>query len=212
MSGLKPLIPESKLCELINKRMSELRLSQRRIAAALDIPQSDISRSLSGRKGLRYDELQRIIEYVLSIESLVQTDVRAIDLAVLVDDLAWVYNEASIGTVVEIMLEGGFSQIPVKDIDDDEFTGVVTDLGILGSMILPASGRPGVVSLDDLRKTSVEESNLVEAIADCPPDVPLSVVAQLLVHFPALLLRDDLGDVKGIITRADLLTLLKPPD
>ena len=189
-----------------------MRLSQRRIAAALDIPQSDISRSLSGRKGLRYDELQRIVEYILSLESLVQTDMRAIDLAVLVDDLASVYNEDSIGTVVDLMLKGGFSQIPVKDIGDDEITGVVTDLGILGSMILPDSGRPGVVSLNDLRKISVKNSKLVEAIADCPPDVPLNVVAQLLVHFPALLLRNDLGDVKGIITRADLLTLLKSSD
>ena len=209
MGELTPLVPESKLCQLIRERMKELGLSQRRIASELDIPQSQISRSLSGGRGLRYDELQKIIEYILSLESLVQSDVRAVDLAVPLEKMDWVYSSVSIGKVAELMLKGGFSQIPVKDEGRDVFTGVVTDLGILKSMVLPASVGDGVVSLSDLREMSVQRSGLEEAIPYIPLDVPLNVVAQMLTYFPALLLQDDLGKVKGIITRADLLEQFK---
>jgi predicted transcriptional regulator len=45
-------------------------------------------------------------------------------------------------------------------------------------------------------------------IVDCPMDSTLGVVAQMLLHFYAVLLTDDLGDVRGIITRADMIKLL----
>jgi predicted transcriptional regulator len=130
---------------------------------------------------------------------------KAIDLAIPLENLKWTYSDSTVGDVVKLMMQGGFSQIPVKDRKKDIFTGVVTDQGILKSMINPASER-GIVSLDDLREMSV--TPIVEAITDCPQNVSINIVAQLLTYFPALLLRDDSGNVKGIITRADMLKLL----
>ena len=206
MNELIPLIPEKKILQLIKDRIEELNLSQRKIADELDIPQSLISRSLQGTRALRYDELQRIIEYLLSLESLIQIDMKALELAVPYKKIKWVNKKASISTVADIMVQGGFSQIPVKREDREDFIGVVTELGILKKMLHP--NKAGLFSIGELREISVEAAGVLEPIADCPPDVPLNIVSQLLVYFPALLLKDDLGNVKGLITRADMLRLL----
>jgi predicted transcriptional regulator len=51
----------------------------------------------------------------------------------------------------------------------------------------------------------IGDAGVIESIIDCPMDSTLSIVAQILVHFYAVLLTNDLGEVKGIITRADML-------
>ncbi len=95
---------------------------------------------------------------------------------------------------------------PVKHREDGRWRGVVTDLTIL-SKLLP-SAEVKVDSLEELSKKKISEAGVIEGIVDCPLESTLGQIAQILASFYAVLLTDDLGDVKGRITRADLLKLL----
>ncbi len=205
MDELIPLIPEAKLAQLIKEKQAELGVSQRELDFRLGISQSLISRALQDERGFRYDEAQRIVEYLLMKRTLIPWNGRARDLAV-TDKLVWVYDDATVGEVAARMLEMGFTQVPVKGREDGRWRGVVTDLSILRRMI--PSSDVKFDSLADFNRVRIREAGVVEGIADCPIDSKLGVVSQLLLHFYAVLLTDDLGDVKGIITRADMLKLL----
>ncbi len=205
MDELTPLIPEAKLAQLIRVKQSELGVSQRELEDRLDIPQSLISRALKEERGFRYDEAQRIVEYLLTKRTLIPWDRKAQDLAV-IEKLVWVYDDATVREVASEMLDKGFTQVPVKSREDGRWRGVVTDLSILRRMIPPS--KIEMSSLDEFKDMIIKNAGIIESIADCPIDSTLGLVAQMLVHFYAILLTDDLGEVRGIITRADLLKLL----
>jgi predicted transcriptional regulator len=205
LSELKPLIPEAKLAQLIKAKQKELGVSQRELDKELLISQSLISRALKDERGFRYDEAQRIVEYLLTKRTLIPWNMKAKDLAV-TNKLVWLHDDASVGEVSAKMIEKGFTQIPVKRREDGRWRGVVTDLTIL-SRLLP-SAEVKANSLEELSKMKISEAGVIEGIVDCPLESTLGQIAQILASFYAVLLTDDLGDVKGIITRADLLRLL----
>ena len=205
MDELIPLIPESKLVELIRERMRELGVSQRDLENKLDIPQALISRTLKESRGFKYDEAQRIIEYLLTKRTLIPWNMKAQALAV-TEKLVWVYDNAKVGETAASMKENGFTQVPVKRRVDGRWRGVVTDLSMLRRML--SSSQIYVGSLQEFKDATIRDAGVIEGIADCPLDSTLGVVAQMLIHFYAVLLTDDLGEVKGIITRADILKLL----
>jgi predicted transcriptional regulator len=138
LDELTPLIPEARLAQLIREKQAELGVSQRELEDKLGIPQSLISRALKEERGFRYEEAQRIIEYLLTKRALIPWDGRAQDLAV-TEKLVWMYDDATVGEAAVSMLEKGFTQVPVRSREDGRWRGVVTDLSILRRM-LPSSG------------------------------------------------------------------------
>jgi predicted transcriptional regulator len=205
LDELIPLIPESKLVQLIREKQTELGVSQRDLENKLDIPQALISRTLKEARGFKYDEAQRIVEYLLTKRTLIPWNMKAQALAV-TEKLVWVYDDAKVGETAASMKENGFTQVPVKRRENGGWRGVVTDLSMLRRM-LPSSQIDGG-SLQEFKDSMISDAGVIEGIADCPIDSTLGVVAQMLIHFYAVLLTDDLGEVKGIITRADILKLL----
>jgi predicted transcriptional regulator len=207
MDELTPLIPEKKLTELIEKKMRELGVSQHNLEDELDIAQPLLSRSLRFTREFKYSEAQKIIEYLLLKRSLIPYNLKAIDYATTGDDLAFAYDDESISELVAKMKGPGFSQIPIKSKANGNWIGVVTDLGIV--KMLQASSREVIIKdRTKIGSMLIRDSGLIEGIVDCPDDESLIVVAQMLIHFYAILLRSDLGEVRGIITRADLLKLI----
>lgn len=207
MDEMSPLIPEKRLIELIGEKMRQLGISQRELENDLDIAQPLISRSLRFTRDFKYDEAQRIISYLLLKRSLIPYDLKAIEYATTGEELVFAYDDESVGELVVKMKELGFSQIPIKDRSNDKWIGVVTDLGIL-KMLLPSSKVSVVKDRAKIGSMLIRDSGLIEGIVDCPDDESLIVVAQMLIHFYAILLRSDIGEVRGIITRADLLKLI----
>ena len=205
LDELTPLIPEAKLAQLIKEKQIELGVSQRELDDKLGIPQSLISRALKDDRGFRYDEAQRIVEYLLMKRTLIPWDGKARDLAV-TEKLVWLYDDVTVGAAAAEMLAKGFSQIPVKSRVDGRWLGVVTDLSILRRMHPAAAVK--VNSLAEFSRMKIGDAGVIEGVVDCPIDTSLGVVAQMLMYFYAVLLTDDLGEVKGIITRADILKLL----
>ena len=116
------------------------------------------------------------------------------------------FDDATVGAAADVMLRKGFTQIPVKNRVDGMWRGVITDLSILRRML--PSPNTEMSSLAEFKGVMIKDAGVIEGVADCPMDSTLGVVAQMLVYFYAVLLTDDLGDVKGIITRADVLRLL----
>jgi predicted transcriptional regulator len=205
LDELTPLIPEAKFAQLIKQKLNELGVSQRELDERLDISQSLISRALKDERGFRYDEAQRIVEYLLMKRTLIPWGGWARDLAV-TEKLVWVYDDVTVGEVAATMLGKGFTQIPVKSREVGRWRGVVTDLSILRRMLPSAEERAN--SLAEFSHMLIRDAGVLEGVVDCPLDSTLSVVAQMLIHFYAVLFTDDLGEVKGIITRSDILKLL----
>jgi predicted transcriptional regulator len=205
LDELTPLIPEAKLAQLIREKQAELGVSQRELDARLGIPQSLISRALKEERGFRYEEAQRIVEYLLAKRTLIPWDGRARDLAV-TEKLVWMHDDATVGEVACVMLGKGFTQIPVKSRGDGRWRGVVTDLSLLRRMLPSPDVKVG--SLAEFNRMRIRDAGVIEGVVDCPLDSTLGVVAQMLMHFYAVLLTDDVGEVRGIITRADILKLL----
>ena len=211
MDELTPLIPEEKLTRMIEEKLKELNISQRELEKDLQIDQSLISRALKNKRGFRYEEAQRIIQYLFGRTTLISLDKTAMDLATTGEKLVWIYSDATLQEAAKKMLDGGYSQIPVKDRFNNQWSGIITDLSVTKALVNSLTGRERGGSPIELGGQKVGESGLVEAMTDLPPNTPLSIAAQLLVHFYAVLLRDDLGNLKGIITRSDLLNLLNDP-
>lgn len=211
MEGLFPLIPEERVTELIEEKMRELNVSQRDLEDELDIPQPLISRSLKTGKKIKrefkYSEVQSIVQYLLLKRSLIPSQLKAIDFATKEDELVYAYDDESVREVALKLKKNGFSQIPIKDRVTGVWSGVVTDLGIL-RMLLPFSKGPKFSDRTKIGSISIRDSGLLEGIVDCPYDESLVVVANILLYFYAILLKNERGDVKGIITRADILKLM----
>jgi predicted transcriptional regulator len=116
------------------------------------------------------------------------------------------FDDVTVGAAAAVMLKNGFTQIPVKNRVDGRWRGVITDLSTL-RRLLPSPSIE-ISSLAEFKGMMIKDAGVIEVIADCPMDSTLGVVAQMLVHFYAVLLTDDFGEVRGIITRADILKLL----
>ncbi len=208
MDELSPLIPEKRLAELIDEKMRELGVSQRELEEDVEIAQPLISRSLRYTRDFRYSEAQRIVEYLLSKRSFIPGNLRAIDYATTGENLIYSYDDESISDVVSKLRDNRISQIPIRRRENGRWMGVVTEQGILRLLFSPM-GRTDARDCGQIVSMSVRASGLVEGILECPESESLVMVAQLLIHFYAVLLSSDLGDVKGIITRADILKLLE---
>jgi len=163
MEELFPLIPEKKLTELIDEKMYELGISQRNLEDELDIPQPLISRSLKIGREFKYNEAQKIIQYLLQKRSLIPTHLKAIDYATTGEDLVFAYDDESVGDLVAKMKGLGFSQIPIKRKADGNWIGVVTDLGIL-KMLLPSSREPISKDRTKIGSTQIQDSGLIGAL------------------------------------------------
>ncbi len=208
MSDLSPLLPEKRLTELIDEKMRELGISQRELEEDVEIAQPLISRSLRYSREFKYSEAQRIIEYLLSKRSFIPGDLRAIDYATAGEDLVYSYDDELVGEVVSKLRSNRFTQIPVRNRESGRWMGVVTEQGILKLLFSPV-GRVKAKNCRQIVSMPVKESGLVEGILECPERESLVMVAQMLIHYYAVLLTSDLGEVKGIVTRADILKLLE---
>lgn len=81
MEELFPLIPEEKLSKLIEKKMPELVITQSFLEDEFGIPQPLISRSFRIGREFKYNEVQKIIQYILLRKSQIHPHLKAIDFA-----------------------------------------------------------------------------------------------------------------------------------
>lgn len=176
------------LNEIKQMRMN-LGLTQKELAEKAKVSQSLIAKIESGKIDPAYNNVQKIYSALNSLakhEGKNAEDIMNRHVVFLKPD-----NKAS--DAVAIMKKHAISQIPI--IKNNKVLGIVSESTIL----------------DNIEK-NINSLPLKEIMEDAPPiiskETGISVVAEMLKHFPILIVQDS-GKMKGVITKADLFKNIK---
>lgn len=198
--------PEKTILQFINQGLKEAKISQRKLAQALETDQPSISRKLRGERSFRLDEISAITSLIL--EQISSLPPKAVgELYVSSQNTVSVFLDDSVHEAAKKMQEGSFTQLPVIDRKTTECKGIVTDLTLLKRMLSPLT-----VSreewLSDLGRMKIKDADVVDIVPSFPLTSRIIEIAQALVYHYAVLVVE--GDKKvGIVTRADFLRLLR---
>ena len=213
MVEVLPIVDEDVFRESVKKVMSELGLSYERLARGLSVyeedlflNQSQVYKLLNGSRGINLDEAHAIIEYLLQYRSIVPSDSKAGDFGE--GDIESVFDSEKLSMIAELMRKNGFSQVPVYNKETGKFLGVVTELSIINRMHNPHTNNGHITNVGEFSEMTVRDAEIIEEIPKISTEIPLNKISQTLVHYPAIMLEKD-GEICKIITRADLLKLIK---
>ena len=171
--------------KLLKKMRQETGLTQEQLAKAVGITQAHIAK-------IENERVNPTLSTVNKILSVLKTN-RNICKDLMVKKLIFLQPEDSVNHAVRLMKEKNISQIPI--IEDGKCIGSVSEKTILG--------RLGSISgLTKLKEMMDEPFPMIS----CNDEI--DVVKALLEYHNAVLVSDK-GKITGIVTKSDLLNLLK---
>ncbi|MBS7659392.1 MAG: CBS domain-containing protein [Candidatus Bathyarchaeia archaeon] len=179
--------------EDIAKKRKMLGLTQKQLAKLAGVSQSLIAKLESGKVSPSYDKVKAIFDAIESLE--IKVDYKAAD--VMHENVVGVQKGRPVAEAVKLMVNYGFSQLPV--FDGEKVVGSISEKTILELM---ASGK----DLSEISELLIEEV-MDESFPQIGKNTPLRIVSGLLQVYPAVIVSDK-GKVVGIITKADLLKVL----
>ena len=188
------MLPELKE---IGKRRRNLGLSQSRLAQLVGVSQSMIAKIESQSTSPSYDKAKRIFDVMEQLERSIETKAKEIS----THKIVGVSPEDNVMNVARIMRQTGFSQLPV--IEKGHPIGSVSEKLVLAYV---AEGE----SVSDISHKLVREV-MEEAFPTVDEDSNLTLLSALLRYSPAVLLTRK-GRLVGIVTKADLLKVLRPKE
>lgn len=193
------------MVRLLNEGLREAKISQRKLAQALETDQGSISRKLNGERSFRLDEISTITSLILEQISPLSRKTTS-EVYVSSENTVSVFLDDSVDMAARKMREGGFTQLPVIDRRTGKCKGMVTDFTLLKRMLSPST-----VSkeewLQNLGKMTLKDANMIDIVPNFPLTSSLIEIAQALIYHYAVLVEE--ADKKvGIVTRADFLKLL----
>ncbi len=180
------------LKEIARKRRI-LGLTQKKLAEVAGVSQSLIAKLESGKTDPSYTKVKAIIDVLNQLEMKMEVHVREIAQS----EVVGVQKSDMVSKAVRLMMEHGYSQLPV--FDGEHAVGSISEKTILSQV---SAGK----DLDQISMLSVEEV-MNEAFPQVGEDAPLSLISGLLQVYPAVLVSKK-GKVVGIVTKADLLKML----
>lgn len=180
--------------EELRKMRKNLGISQKELANISGVSQSYIARLEKGSLNPTYDKVRRIFEYLnksgqragnidLTSESIMSTKV----IVCLPTD--------SVISALNLMREKGYSQLPVVG-NDKKVIGTITETDVNELLIKGAS-------IDSLRGFNVKKV-MGPTLPQVDKTSPISMIYPILKFSNAVLIVES-GDLKGIITKADIL-------
>ena len=172
----------------LRERRNELELTQSELASRADVSQPLIARIEGGDVDPRLSTLRRIVEALDEAEGDV---VRARD--VMNTDVVNIRPDESVGAASDLMLDEGYSQIPV--IRDERPEGILTNSDIRHKR----EETPEDIEVGDLPVDEVAG----EGFDTAEPDTPMEQIDSYLDRNRAVIVVED-GKVVGIITEADV--------
>lgn len=187
------MLPEIKS---IKNRRKLLGLTQKDLAKQAGVSQSFIAKMESGRINPSYNHVKQILDFLESLESIEREELRARELYHKRVFSLSTYDR--IPYAVELMRKHEISQLPV--FRGKMPVGSVTEKGIVDLMSRGHDSK----KLSRMRVAEIME----EAFPIISQETPLSVISSLLQHNPAVLLSRE-GDIAGIITKADIIKVIK---
>ena len=179
------------LPELRRRRLS-LGIPLGDLARAVGRSDATLSRIERGQIRPSYELVQRIVAYLESHERVALPTLTATD--VMNRSVVTVDGAADLVRASHLLEKGGFSQLPV--LENGRVTGSLGEAAILRALARPESRRLKVRDVQEVAYPQIDES------------FPADLLAGLLGRYPAVLVLYR-GDLKGIITRADLIRGLR---
>jgi predicted transcriptional regulator len=176
----------------IRKRRASLGLSLGELARAVGRSDATISRIERGQIRPSYELVQKILTYLEELESHATPPLRSGD--VMKRDVTTVDGISLVGEAARVMEKGGFSQLPV--VESGRVTGAVSESSLLRALAQPNGRR--------VRVRDVQE----EPYPQVGENFPADLLASILTRYPAVLVLDR-GELKGIVTRIDLIRGLR---
>jgi predicted transcriptional regulator len=205
--SLNPILPKEKVIEEVKALMGELHISAAEMSRAIKITETGISKVFSGDRDLSYEEVQRMINYIIGRTSIIPAEEGVSKYATTFDRLNWAYDDETVSQVSERMFSKGYSQLPVKRRGSGDFLGIVSESSILKRVLHPEVNGKKLGSLDELGMLRVEEAGIIEEPPQYHIGSKMIEVSQVLTNYYAVLLTSG-EKVIGIVTRADILELL----
>ncbi|MGA2573240.1 MAG: CBS domain-containing protein [Candidatus Methanomethylicaceae archaeon] len=204
MESFEPLPDEKKLLTRVERMKKELGISDRSLGEPLGLPQTSIWKIFHEERNLMYYEAQGLVEFLLMVLSPIPYNKVVKDLAVKGKDLTWANSHDKIRDVAKLMFRNGFSQLPVRS-ENEAYLGVITEDALIKKMLTPEKGneRSWLKKLSDM---TLLEADIIETLPKYEGNEPLRVVAQVMIHYPAILVEEE-GKVTGILTRSDFMRL-----
>src|SRR3990170_2241419 len=179
--------------EDIAKKRRMLGLKQAELARLAGVSQSLVAKLESGRIDSSYTKVKTIFDVLDRLE----TKTKIQEEKVVPTKVISIQKDEPISTVVRVMKEHGYSQIPV--FDGKQSVGSISEKTILRQIL---AGK-------DLAQISTlpAEEIMEEAFPQIDEDAPLSLISNLLQTYSAVLVSRK-GNIVGIVTKADLLRML----
>ena len=173
---------------VIKELRRRLGITQHSLAKMSGVSQSLVAKIESGRIDPAYSKVKSIIE-ALRREQF-SSEKKAKD--IMHQGVETVSAGETLHAAAAAMRRKGISQLPVAD--GKQVVGSITEQTIVANFTAEPK------KLSTLRVREVMEDAFPTAL----PSTPVSAVAALLHHYPAVLVMDK-GEIAGIITKADLL-------
>jgi predicted transcriptional regulator len=169
-------------------------MSQKQLANLAGVSQSMIAKVESKRISPSYLKTKAIFDTLEGLER--KNEFKAKDVSH--GKVVSVHAHDPVSKGVRVMRETGFSQLPV--FNNDRVVGGLTEKIILEKLF--SAPKP-----DEISRQSIEKI-MDEAFPSVNEETPLSMVSTLLQYSPAVLVTKR-GHVQGIITKADLLKVIR---
>ncbi len=175
------------LAEIVKLR-KKFRLNQKELALKAGVSQSLIAKIEAGKVDPTFTKAQQIFTALEELQE--QHELKAKDL--LNSKVIFVDQKEPIREVIKKMKAKGISQVPV--LAGERICGLVTESVLLNTLLEKGEKISGLTAKD--------------VMEDAPPIVTLKAgihsISELLVTYPIVLVAEK-GEIKGIISKADLL-------
>jgi len=178
----------------ISRKRRMLRLTQKQLADLAGVSQSLIAKVEAGKIDPAYTKVKAIFDALEQLETPTYLHAKEI----LHREIVGVQKNAPVSEAVRLMWKHGYSQLPV--FDGEHSVGSISEKTILGQVI---AGK----ELNQLSTLLIRDI-MNEAFPQVGENAPLSLISDLLQVYPAVLVSKK-GKVAGIVTKADLLKMVK---
>jgi predicted transcriptional regulator len=177
----------------IERRRKNLGLNQKELARMVGVSQSMIAKIETGRINPSYVKTKAIFDLLESLEKKREMKVREI----VQGNVIGVQKDDAVSKATKAMNETGYSQLPV--FDGPRAVGSITEKTVLNQILRGRDPK-------ELSRFSVE-SIMDEAFPIVDEEAPVTVISALLQYSQAVLVTKK-GQIKGIVTKADLLKVV----
>ena len=180
--------------EEIWKMRKNLGISQKELARTCGVSQSYIARMEKGSINPTYDKIRKIYDY-LSVFSKKAESFDLIASKIMSKSVITCHLNDPIISALNTMREKGYSQLPVVN-GENKIMGTITEADVNEILL---KGTP----IESLKNLSVRKV-MGPSLPQMPMNTPVSVIYPILRFSNAVLVMDG-GELKGIISKADIL-------